>query len=190
MSPSSAQSGHHDRAEPCPLLGVKRTSRFQGIMSAFDPKRTSVADFSTPTVLGCDARPEGKRMRRRNFIACLAGTAVAWPLAARTQQPAMPLIGLLGSATASGWARQVSAFHQGLRDGGYVEGRNVVIEARWADNQYDRLPAMAAELVRHQVALIVACSTPAASAAKAATATIPIVFSTTAIQCKLAWSPA
>ena len=117
-------------------------------------------------------------MRRRDFIKGIAASA-AWPLAARAQQPAMPLIGLLGSATASGWALQVSAFHQGLRDGGYVEGRNVMIEALWADNQYDRLPAMAAELVQHQVALIVACSTPAASAAKAATATIPIVFSTT-----------
>ena len=117
-------------------------------------------------------------MRRRDFIKGIAASA-AWPLAARAQQPAMPLIGLLGSATAGGWALQVSAFHQGLRDGGYVEGRNVMIEALWADNQYDRLPAMAAELVQHQVALIVACSTPAAIAAKAATATIPVVFTTT-----------
>jgi putative tryptophan/tyrosine transport system substrate-binding protein len=118
-------------------------------------------------------------MRRREFIRLFSSTVVAWPLTARGQQAAMPVIGLLGSATASGWARQMSAFHQGLRDSGYVEGRNVVIEARWADNQYDRLPAMATELVQRQVALIVACSTPAASAAKAATATIPIVFTTT-----------
>src|SRR5215468_1377513 len=107
-------------------------------------------------------------MRRRDFIKGIVGSVTAPPLAARAQQPAMPLIGLLGSATASGWARYVSAFHQGLREGGYVEGRNVAIEARWADNQYDRLPAMAAELVQRQVALIVAFSTPAASAAKAA----------------------
>jgi putative ABC transport system substrate-binding protein len=97
----------------------------------------------------------------------------------RAQQAVMPVIGLLGSATASGWTRQVNAFHQGLRDGGYVEGRNVAIEARWADNQYDRLPAMAAELVQRRVTLIAAFSTPAASAAKAATATIPIVYTTT-----------
>jgi putative tryptophan/tyrosine transport system substrate-binding protein len=98
---------------------------------------------------------------------------------AHAQQAATPVIGLLGSATARGWTRYVSAFHQGLRDRGYVEGRNVVFEARWADTLYDRLPTMAAELVQRQVTLIVAFSTPAARAAKAATTTIPIVFTTT-----------
>jgi putative ABC transport system substrate-binding protein len=101
-----------------------------------------------------------------------------WPFMAYAQQAAMPVIGLLGSATASGWTRYVGAFYQGLRESGYVEGRNVVIQARWADSQYDRLPAMATELVQRQVTLIVAFSTPAAQAAKAATTTIPIVFTT------------
>jgi putative tryptophan/tyrosine transport system substrate-binding protein len=96
----------------------------------------------------------------------------------RAQQSAMPVIGLLGSATASEWTPYVGAFDQGLRDAGYVEGRNVAIEARWANSQYDRLPAMAAELVQRQVTVIVAFSTPAARAAKAATVTIPIVFTT------------
>jgi len=117
-------------------------------------------------------------MRRREFIRLFSSTVVAWPLTARARQAAMPVIGLLGSATASGWARQVSAFHQGLRDTGYEEGRNVAIEARWADSQYDRLPAMAAELVQRQVNVIVAFSTPAARAAKATTTTIPVVFTT------------
>jgi putative ABC transport system substrate-binding protein len=117
-------------------------------------------------------------MRRREFIKLFSSTVVAWPLTARAQQAAMPVIGLLGSATASDWTPFVSAFHQGLRDAGYVEGHNVAIEARWADSQYDRLPAMAAELVQRQVNVIVAFSTPAARAAKATTTTIPIVFTT------------
>ena len=117
-------------------------------------------------------------MRRREFIRLFSSTVVAWPLTARAQQAAMPVIGLLGSATASDWRPYVSAFHQGLRDTGYEEGRNVAIEARWADSQYDRLPAMAAELVQRQVNVIVAFSTPAARAAKATTTTIPVVFTT------------
>jgi len=117
-------------------------------------------------------------MRRRDFIKVIVGSAAAWPLATRAQQPEMPLIGLLGSATASDWTPYVRAFHQGLRDAGYVEGVNVSIEARWADSQYERLPALATELIQRKVTVIAAFSTPAAHAAKAATTTIPIVFTT------------
>jgi putative ABC transport system substrate-binding protein len=116
-------------------------------------------------------------MRRRDFVKSIAGSALFWPLIARAQQTAIPVVGFLNSASADAYASMANAFKQGLKEAGYIEGSNIIIEYRWADNQYDRLPALAADLVGKRVTAIFA-NGPSVAAAKASTTAIPIIFLT------------
>src|SRR5215469_10565396 len=152
-------------------------------MSAFDPKRTLTSysgdHFHRAGLTRYDALSSspGQAMRRREFITLVGSAAAAWPLATRAQQPAMPVIGFPG-VTSAGAQPYLAAFRQGLSETGYVEGQNVLIEHRWMEDQYNRLPDLAADLISHHVNVIVTLfNAPAVRAAKAASSTIPIVFS-------------
>ena len=153
------QSGHWLCTAAMALMPVSALSKY-----SFEPLR-------------CRLLRPGADMRRREFITFLGGT-LAWPIAGRAQQSAMPVVGFIDPTSLDKYAPFVEAFRKGLGEVGFIEGRNVAIEFRWAEGQYARLPEMAAELVQHRVALIVATGITAARAAKAATSTIPIVFNT------------
>src|SRR4029079_3534770 len=160
----ASQPDRH-RGWRCRLL--IRTSGNWGLRSAFDPSLPSISISCCRSEAPPKSRFEHLRcphlerevgMRRRDVLGVLAGAASAWPITALAQQPAMPVIGFLSSASAQGYARQILAFRQGLQEAGYREGNNVGVDYRWADDQYDRLPALALDLIRRQVGVIVANS--------------------------------
>jgi putative ABC transport system substrate-binding protein len=173
MSPLLAQSGHGPVHRTCLLSGAKRTCPFALHMSAFDPNGHGwplPAHQFLPLRYLVISRGGNAAARFHRIV----GGVAAWPLAVRAQQPAMALVGLLSSAQLDD--RQIDAIRQGLKHAGYIEGRNVAVKYRSADSRFDRLPALAADLIADPVTAIIALAPPAAVAAKAATTAIPIVF--------------
>src|SRR5262245_52807352 len=157
------------------LSDVKRTCRFAAHMSAFDPKRTLLLPVGLAVPLRWAATSGMRATMRRRELVKLLGVVAAWPAIARAQQERL-VIGYLSTLSEATAAPLLSAFRRGLGETGFLEGQNVTIEYRWAEGRYERLPAMAAELVRRPVSLILAQAPPAALSAKTATASIPIVF--------------
>ena len=174
--PLLAQSGHGLVHCTCPLSGVKRTCRFALQMSAYDPKRTSPLPERLLNPIRWLSLASGAAMRRREFIALVGGAAVALPRVVRAQQP-IPVIVFFNSGTPSAQVKNLAAFRNGLKGAGLVEGQNVAIEFVWAENRFDGLETLAAEVIARRPSVIVS-NTLAAIRAKSSTTTIPIVFTT------------